>query len=319
MARALRPLLVSALILALVILVSSATLRLSANGIGCKPWPACYGLLETANQAQGTSLIKVLRLTHRLTATIFAVLALVIVALGWRGWAKPAKVFGLTLVLVTGLLAWVGLHTPSPLPLVTAVNVLGGLALVGLSAALLSVSPPPASSPTGNVSPFVRRAAWTLLAILALQAALGAMISARLAASACALDCQQLSWSADAATLLNPLQSGRVETLSSDLAAGQTLHWLHRIVGAVLLITVATVVYVRGAAAGPNLSRLARVVAATFILGVVSAIWDGQLSSTVLHVLLAGMAAAALGTTLMAVLRPRTTPSQAPRAPVDRA
>ncbi len=306
MARALRPLLVSALLLALVILGSSATLRLSANGIGCTPWPACYGLLETANQVQDSSLIKALRLTHRLTATIFAVLALVIVALGWRTWAKPAKAAGLLLVLVTGVLAWVGLHTPSPLPLVTVVNVLGGLALVALCAALLSASPAPARRPPDHTDPFVRRAGWALLALFALQAALGAMISARLAGGACAVDCQQLVWSADAASLLNPLLSGRVETLSVDATAGQSLHWLHRIVGAALLLTAATLVYVRGVASGSKLTWLSRLLGATFAVGVVSAIWDGQLSSTILHALLAGMGAAALGVTLMAALRPQT-------------
>lgn len=305
MARALRPLLLGALLLALVILGSSATLRLSANGIGCNPWPACYGLIETANQAQDSSLIKALRLTHRLTATIFAVLALVIVALGWRAWAKPAKGLGLVLVLVTGLLAWVGLHTPSPLPMVTVVNVLGGLALVALCAALLCASPSNSSRSFGRTDQFVRRASWTLLAILALQAALGAMISARLAGSACAVDCQQLAWSADAASLLNPLLSGRVEALSRDATAGQSLHWLHRIVGAALLLTVATLVYVRGAASGSRLSWLSRLLGATFAVGVASTIWDGQLLSTILHALLAGTCAAALGVTLMAALHPK--------------
>lgn len=305
MARALRPLLVSALLLALVILGSSATLRLSANGIGCNPWPACYGLIETANQAQDSSLIKALRLAHRLTATIFAVLALVIVALGWRAWAKPAKGLGLLLVLVTGVLAWVGLHTPSPLPLVTVVNVLGGLALVGLCAALLCASPPYSSPSPGRADQFVRRASWTLLAIFALQAALGAMISARLAGGACAVDCQQFAWSADAARLLNPLLSGRVEALSRDATAAQSLHWLHRIVGAALLLTAATLVYVRAGASGYRLSWLSRVLGATFAVGVASAIWDGQLSSTILHALLAGMCAAVLGVTLMAALHPK--------------
>ncbi len=304
MARALRPLLVCALLLALVILGSSATLRLSANGIGCTPWPACYGLLETANQVQGSSLIKALRLTHRLTATIFAVLALVIVALGWRTWAKPAKAAGLALVLVTGVLAWVGLHTPSPLPLVTVVNVLGGLALVALCAALLSASPAPTRRALGHTDQFVRRASWTLLALFALQAALGAMISARLAGGACAVDCQQLAWSTDAASLLNPLLSGRVETLSRDAMAGQSLHWLHRIVGAALLLTAATLVYVRGVASGSRLTWLSRSLGATFAVGVACAIWDGQLPSTILHALLAGMGAAALGVTLMAAQRP---------------
>ena len=309
MPRALRPLLWTALALALLILGSSATLRLSANGIGCSPWPSCYGLAETANQVQGTSLVKALRLTHRITASIFAVLALVVVAIGWRTWTTPVKFVGLTLIAVTGLLAWVGLHTPSPLPAVTVVNVLGGLALIGLSAALLMRSTPLAGDQPEPNTQFVRRAVWTLLALLALQAAVGAMISARLAASACASDCQQLAWSADAFTLLNPMLSGRWSALSGDLAAGQSLHWLHRVLGAALLLATASVVYVRRVASGSPWSWLSRVLTATFGLGVASAIWDGQLLITIMHVVLAGLGTGALGAAWMSVARPRTTPS----------
>jgi len=300
MARALRPLLLAAVLLALVILGSSATLRLAANGIGCSPWPGCYGLADTASAAQGTSLIKALRLTHRLTASTFALLALAIVLLGWRGWPKSSRLVAVTMLLVTGVLAWVGLHTPSPLPAVTVINVLGGLALVGLSTALL-YSLTPAAAPAA--SPFLRRALWAVLALLALQAAVGAMISARLAASACASGCEQLEWSAKVADLLNPMLIGRVEAVAAESTAGQTLHWLHRILGAALLVAASVVVYVLGAASGTALRRLAWVLAATFAVGVAGAVFDGQLLVTVAHALLAGLGAAAVGITLMAAKR----------------
>lgn len=302
MARALRPLLLAAVLLALVILGSSATLRLAANGIGCSPWPGCYGLADTASAAQGTSLIKALRLTHRLTASTFALLALAIVLLGWRGWARSSRLVAVTMLLVTGVLAWVGLHTPSPLPAVTVINVLGGLALVGLSTALL-YSLTPAAATTPAASPFLRRALWAVLALLALQAAVGAMISARLAASACASGCEQLEWSAKVADLLNPMLIGRVEAVAAESTAGQTLHWLHRILGAALLVAASVVVYVLGAASGTALRRLAWVLAATFAVGVAGAVFDGQLLVTVAHALLAGLGAAALGITLMAAKR----------------
>lgn len=300
MARALRPLLLAATLLALVILGSSATLRLAANGIGCSPWPGCYGLADTASAVQGTSLIKALRLTHRLTASTFALLALAIVLLGWRGWPKSSRLVAVTMLLVTGVLAWVGLHTPSPLPAVTVINVLGGLALVGLSTALL-YSLMPAAAPAA--SPFLRRALWAVLALLALQAAVGAMISARLAASACASGCEQLEWSAKVADLLNPMLIGRVEAVAAESTAGQTLHWLHRILGAALLVAASVMVYVLGAAAGTALRRLTWVVATTFAVGVASAVFDGQLLVTIVHALLAGLGAAALGITLMAAKR----------------
>jgi cytochrome c oxidase assembly protein subunit 15 len=309
MARALRPLLLAAMLLALVILGSSATLRLAANGIGCSPWPGCYGLADTASAVQGSSLIKALRLTHRLTASTFALLALAIVLLGWRGWARPSRLVALTMLLVTGVLAWVGLHTPSPLPAVTVINVLGGLALVGLSTALLYSSSPAPAATASEASPFLRRALWAVLALLALQAAVGAMISARLAASACASGCEQLEWSAKVTELLNPMLIGRVEALAVEPTAGQSLHWLHRILGAALLVAASVMVYVLGAASGAALRRLAWVLAATFAMGVAGAVFDGHLLVTVVHALLAGLAAAAVGITLMAALRPRAARS----------
>ncbi len=309
MARPLRALLLTTLLLALVILGSSATLRLSANGIGCDPWPSCYGLAETANQAQGSSLAKVLRLTHRTTASAFAILVIAAVAIGWRGWGGPMRLIGLSLIVVTGVLAGVGLYTPSPLPAVTIINVLGGLVLIGLSAALLSRSTALASYRPELPARFMRRAVWTLLALLALQAAVGAMISVRVAGNACAASCPQLTWSPDALALLNPMLSGRWNALSSDLTAGQSLHWLHRILGAALLLTMASIIYVRRVAAGSPWSWLLRVTIATFGLGVASAIWDGQLLVTVTHVLLAGLGAAALGVVGISVARPRSSPT----------
>ena len=308
MVRPLRALLVTILLLGLVILGSSATLRLSANGIGCDPWPSCYGLAETANQAQGSSLAKALRLTHRTTASVFAILVIAAVAIGWRGWTRPVRFVGLALIAVTGLLAGVGLYTPSPLPAVTIINVLGGLGLIGLSAALLSRSTGSASYQPELPARFLRRAIWTLLALLALQAALGAMISVRVAANTCATGCPQLTWSADAFALLNPMHSGRWNALSSDLTAGQFLHWLHRIAGATLLLTLASIMYVRRVAAGSPWSWLMRVTIATFGLGVASAIWDGQLLITITHVLFAGLGAAALGVVGIGATRPRSSP-----------
>lgn len=305
MTRLLRPMLLAATVLALVILASSATLRLAANGIGCSPWPGCYGLAETASAAQGTSLVKILRLTHRLTASVFAVIALAIILVGWRSWTAPSRWAALAMLTLTGLLAWVGLHTPSPLPAVTVVNVLGGLGLVGLSAGLLVCCKPAERVAGQEGGPSVRRALWALLALFALQAAVGAMISARLSGQACAGGCQQLEWSADAAALFNPMLVGRVESISAQPTAGQTLHGLHRILGTVLLVAGVATVHMLGAARAPALTWLAWVLAAAFSLGIASAVWDGHLPATVTHALLAGGVAASLGVALIGGLRPR--------------
>ena len=90
----LRRLLQLAFALALVVVGASATLRLAANGIGCEPWPACYGGADTAAAANATPLARALRLSHRIAASAFALVALAAVALGWRRWASGQRIAG---------------------------------------------------------------------------------------------------------------------------------------------------------------------------------------------------------------------------------
>src|SRR5689334_1627886 len=71
-------------VLVLVVIVSSAYLRLSDAGLSCSDWPACYGAMHHA--AEATSGERAARLAHRFTATgVTAVLiALLTVALRQR-------------------------------------------------------------------------------------------------------------------------------------------------------------------------------------------------------------------------------------------
>ena len=164
----LRRLLQLAFALALVVVGASATLRLAANGIGCEPWPACYGGADTAAAANATPLARALRLSHRIAASAFALVALAAVALGWRRWASGQRIAGAALLAATALLAWIGRHTPSPLPAVTLINLLGGFALLALLAYLLAARPPAAAAaaPIGALA--------VLAVALALQAGSGA-------------------------------------------------------------------------------------------------------------------------------------------------
>lgn len=291
-----------AFVLALIIVGASATLRLSANGIGCSPWPACYGQAATAAAAQDSLLVQTLRLAHRLSASSFALVALLAVVLGWRRWRAGARGAAVALLLVTALLAGIGRFTPSALPLITLINVLGGLSLLLLLAWLLAASTEApsleANAPTSAAwRRFARNAAIVLLLALAWQAASGALISVRLAGAACSQGCDQF-WLPGHIALLDPLRTGSARELLVHAATGQPLHLIHRLFGlATLIVAWAVVMSWPG-----RHSRWPRATAwaltAGLLTGVVAASFDGTLSAVVAHALLAGLAVAGVGVML---------------------
>ncbi len=282
----LRRLLQLAFALALVVVGASATLRLAANGIGCEPWPACYGGADTAAAANATPLARALRLSHRIAASAFALVALAAVALGWRRWASGQRIAGAALLAATALLAWIGRHTPSPLPAVTLINLLGGFALLALLAYLLAARPPgaAAAAPIGALA--------ALAVALALQASSGALISARLAGADCASDCRT-SWLPGAAALADPMLSGTAAEIVQP-RAGQVLHLWHRLGGLALALTTLVAAF---ALLHRRRRRTATMVAAaaTGALGFAAASADPALAAVAAHALAAGLLVASLG------------------------
>lgn len=213
-----------ALLLALVVAGASSYLRLAGNGLGCGPWPACYGTPEAAQAAAASAVVQALRVAHRLAATSFLVVAVALVWRGWRRWDRGARGAGVALLAVTVLLAAVGLITPSPWPWVTWVNLLGGFALVAL---LLWLRAPRDAAAPGAI-------AVLLLALLVVQSAGGTLISTRLAAGACAPDCTVRA-AGDFAALWNPLRAGTAAELAGAGGAA-LLHAMHRIGGLALAV-----------------------------------------------------------------------------------
>ncbi|MCX8114505.1 MAG: COX15/CtaA family protein [Burkholderiaceae bacterium] len=209
----------TALVLALTVLGASSYLRLAANGIGCEPWPVCYGKEVTANAARASTEAHAARLTHRVAASAFALVALAAVVLGWRRWGGPARAAAVALIAVTATLALVGRYTPSTLPAITLANVLGGLTLAGCLGFLISAQ----RSVARYVPPHRHaRALAVVLALLALQAASGTMISARSAGAACAIECSE-TWLPGAARLWNPLEPGSAVDLLRRTRAGSVI------------------------------------------------------------------------------------------------
>jgi cytochrome c oxidase assembly protein subunit 15 len=154
---------------------TSAYLRVTAAGLGCEDWPACYG----QRAASTTRPVGLARAMHRISATVAgtAVLAIGFLALGEpRRFRSQLKISGLLLLITAGLAA-LGRATPgATIPAVAMGNVLGGM----LMAALLWWL---ALGPTGErAAPALARFA---LLLLFAQIALGVLTSASYSGLAC--------------------------------------------------------------------------------------------------------------------------------------
>lgn len=299
-----QPLLVTALVLALTVLGASSYLRLAANGIGCEPWPVCYGKEVTADAANASAQAQAVRVTHRVAATAFALVALAAVVLGWRRWGAPARTAAVALLAVTAALALVGRYTPSTLPAITLANVLGGLALAGCLGFLIS-----AQRTVARYVPPHRhaRALAVVLVLLALQAASGTMISARSAGAACAIECSE-TWLPGAAQLWNPLEAGNAVDLLRRTRAGEPLHALHRLGGIVVaLLAVAAASASTRRPGTPYVRAVVGASALAFALGLALAAYEGPLAAAVAHALAAGALAAACAALLERCLAARRT------------
>lgn len=207
----------------------SASMRHREAGLGCEPWPACYGMIgERADRASTRGPVaaafaprQAMKQAHRLLAGAAFSLALVAGILALRhprtgpverrlAWLLAATMVALAVV---GPFSYLKTR-----PAIAAFNVLGGLAIVAMAwRMLLGLAPPPARP----VGPGVARLATLVLALVGLQVALGAWTSANFAAAACtdAWDCVRLAGepgaAAEAARLARVLALdvlGRVET-----------------------------------------------------------------------------------------------------------
>lgn len=209
--------------LVFLVIVTSAYLRLRQAGLGCAEWPACYGVAQPPETGADW-----VRGGHRLAAAAVGVLVAIIAVAGISAgrYALGITRAAVLLVALTVFLAVLGRVTPgAALPAVTLGNVLGGMAMLGLLWWLrLQATAPPIAS-RGRLAPW----AWLGLTVLAVQIALGVLVSARLAALACATfpDCDG-AWWPQGATLaaFDPFDSAGATAM--DDPARKALQMAHR-------------------------------------------------------------------------------------------
>ncbi|MET0496970.1 MAG: COX15/CtaA family protein [Steroidobacteraceae bacterium] len=245
-----------AALLALIVVVLGAWVRLSAAGLGCPDWPGCYGHLNIEQAAQNVDAInaanphrpfeyhKALKeMVHRYFASTLGLVIVVMAGLAiwnWRDPDQPVKlpVALVGLVILQGLL---GMWTVTLLlkPLIVVLHLIGGLTTLSLLAWLAI---PPQRRAVGPDNLRLRRIATAGLAMLALQIFLGGWTSSNYAALACPdfPTCQNAMWPAmdvkDAFVLWRGLGID-YEGGVLDHPARVAIHFIHRL-GAALTAVV---------------------------------------------------------------------------------
>ena len=225
--------------LVLCIIGFSATIRLSAAGLGCEPWPQCYGQPAATPHAFGTELLRVL---HRVAAVVLLPLLLMLIMGGFapRPQRWPQRWTAVMAVAVAIFLAVLGRWTAGArVPAIALGNLLGGFVLLALCLRMALVG----SAPWQTPALAARTARWRALALvlILLQVALGGLVSSSYAGlactgpSGCAL-ASEMPWQALDPWRLPPVDSASWPTHPE----GVLLQLLHR--GTALLTVTAVVI-----------------------------------------------------------------------------
>lgn len=187
-----RALALASLLLVLILVTLAAYLRLDHSGIGCEPWPQCYGNIGFAAETGGAATV-VDRLleeartppswatpAHRLVATVLGLLIVTLCLMSL--FLRRDRLISVALLLLTVFLAVLGvrsggLHSPA----IVMGNLGGGFAMLGLLGWLVL------KKPRDKYGEYAVLRTWTVVALvlLCLQIGLGGLTSANFAASAC--------------------------------------------------------------------------------------------------------------------------------------
>jgi cytochrome c oxidase assembly protein subunit 15 len=298
-----------ALILVIILVTLSSYLRLEHSGIGCDPWPACYGNIGIATESPGVANTYQRLLDeasqplswatplHRLVASVLGVLILVMNMFALQ--KKSQRIFSAGLLALTVFLAWLGIYSEGlHSPAVVMGNLCGGFAMLGLLGWMVLRKPKDDSTSSSSLRH------WALLAVVTLcvQIFLGGLTSANFAASACQTipDCHG-SWLPGAEIVTAFDLSRTLEVGDTGMVLGgaerAAIHKLHRLIAVLTVIGV----LIAGAFAireGHGL-RIVGFVAMTlvtieFLLGVSAIITELPIGVTVAHNWLAALLLLAL-------------------------
>jgi cytochrome c oxidase assembly protein subunit 15 len=184
-------------VLALVVVMLGAYVRLSDAGLGCPDWPGCYGRLvvphpATSAEELGSEFTRPLEhgkawreMIHRYLASTLGLICVALAVIAWLNRRDPAqpKVAPYALVALVVFQGLLGMWTVTLLlkPVVVVAHLLGGFATLALLASLGRWRSVQFPSPTTALRALGLAAA----AALVLQISLGGWTSANYAALAC--------------------------------------------------------------------------------------------------------------------------------------
>jgi cytochrome c oxidase assembly protein subunit 15 len=180
---ALRPLSLAALVLAFIVVVVGAYVRLSDAGLGCPDWPLCYGKVIPSEMPDAHPVQKQWKeMGHRFLAGTLGILLLALALMSF----KVGKGRGLAAGIVALVLfqATLGMWTVTMLlkPAIVTAHLLGGMTILALLGWYALEQQRHSPAPEARA---LRASAAVALAALAVQIALGGWVSANYAALAC--------------------------------------------------------------------------------------------------------------------------------------
>jgi len=243
MDRFLRLLILAATLLAFVVIVVGAYVRLSDAGLGCPDWPGCYGHPAPTQIHDEGALAKAWKeMGHRYLAGGLGLLIALIAVLSFA--RKAFAGHAAAIVLLVAFQATLGMWTVTLLlrPVVVTLHLLGGMSTFVLLCLLYLRA---AQLPPRPGAGALRVIAAAALAALAAQIALGGWVSANYAALACpdlplcrgqALPAMDF---ANAFHVFRELgRTGAGELLP--IEALVTIHWTHRVFALLVVVVVGT-------------------------------------------------------------------------------
>lgn len=299
-----RLLAIVSLLLALLLVTLSAYLRLDHSGIGCEPWPQCYGNIGIPVQHDGVgeAYQRLLADTHhplswatpahRLVASVLGLLVVAMFLLSLVN--RRDRTITLLLLLLTVFLALLGirsggLHDPA----VVVGNLTGGFTMLGLLGWLVFKPPRARHSASSSAR------SWAVVALIALcmQILLGGLTSANFAASACRTlpDCHG-SWlpGSDLATAFDLSRKHEVGNTGMVIGGAERadIHKLHRLMAMLVaaLMLLAAYLAIRS---GRDLNLIAATVAVLvtleFAVGIASIATELPIALALAHNSLAAL------------------------------
>lgn len=198
--RGYRVLLLVTFLLALIVVVLGAYVRLSDAGLGCPDWPGCYGHLAVPQSEAALKYVEQVfpnkplepdkawkEMVHRYFAGALGVLILVISILAWFSRGRIGRGLPSFLLVLVVFQAMLGMWTVTLLlkPAVVSAHLLGGMSVLAVLAWLVhrhwGGAPSVYQPDLDDLRPWARLA----LLVLAVQIFLGGWTSANYAALAC--------------------------------------------------------------------------------------------------------------------------------------